>query len=502
MRIPKVLVVTALLVFAAAHPGWANVIVDDALKSAARFEQAGEVFNAAEAYARVLRLEPGNQKAKKGLGRVADEAMSAKIAAARELEGSLRFADAAAELSRAVDLGDRLRTAGVATRGTADAAAALDGLVDRWVANLYNEAVEAQADEVLSAAVANLRQIESLRPGHEDVRTRLIEVWTAWGNRDLREGRLRAAAERFEEASRVPGHSGDWASRQAAAILSRLGSFALEKGACRNAVADLRAAASLAPDVVDADELRAAESCAVTCVSITAVAAPEIGLDASQVERIKADIRGQLVSEGSDFLRVLDRGGAARGACDDATGGADGAAVGAARRFRAAVAAESQAMIRSPATSVSREFRAKHVVDEETVAATVVVIPVYEEVFAGTMTGSVTITDQRTGRSGPATPVVVRSEATAQWVKSPTSSVSMEQVRPGQAPGNRPADPRLQRLSRIEDQRGEARTRLAASLAQVFADEVARVILSTVDAEPSVTDPSEIDLPSSPPTKG
>jgi hypothetical protein len=83
MRIPKILVVTVLLAFSAAHQGWANVLVDDALKSAARFEQTGEAINAAEAYARVLRLEPGNQKAKKGLGRVAEEAMSAKISAAR-----------------------------------------------------------------------------------------------------------------------------------------------------------------------------------------------------------------------------------------------------------------------------------------------------------------------------------------------------------------------------------------------------------------------------------
>jgi tetratricopeptide (TPR) repeat protein len=243
-----------------------------------------------------------------------------------------------------VDLGDRLRAAGIVTGGAADAAAALDGLVDRWVATLYNEAVEDQEDGVFSAAVANLRQIESLRPGRDDVRSRLIEVWTAWGNRDLREGRLRAAAERFGEASRIPGQPDDWAARQAATILSRLGFFALEKGACRNAVADLRAAASLAPDVVDADELRAAESCAVTCVSITAVAAPEIGLDAPQVERIKTEIRGKLVSEGSEFLRVLDRGGAARGACDDATGGVAGTGADAARRFRVAVAAESQAI--------------------------------------------------------------------------------------------------------------------------------------------------------------
>jgi tetratricopeptide (TPR) repeat protein len=490
-------VVTALVVFVAACPVWANVIIDDALKSAARLEQAGEYFNSAEAYARVLRLEPGNQKAKKGLGRVADHAVSAKIAAARELEGALRFADAAAELTKAVDLRDRIRAAGIATGGAVDGAAALDGLIDRWVKNLYDEAVEAQDEELFSAAVANLRQIESLRPGHEDVRARLLEVWTAWGERDLREGRLRAAAERFEEASLVPGHSGVRESRRAATILSRLGSFALEKGACRSAVADLRAAALLELDVVDGNELRAAESCAVTCVTITAVAEPEIGLDASQVDRMKADIRGQLANGGSEFLRVLDRGGAGRGACDDAV--ADGAAAGAARRFRVAVAAKSQAMIRSPATSVSREFRTNHVVEEETVAKTVVVIRVYEEVFAGTMTGSITITDQRTGRSSPAIPVVVRSEATAQWVKSPTSSIAMEQVRPGQGPGNPPADPRLQRLSRIEDQRRDARTRLGAALTQQFAEEVARVVVAAVDAEISVTDPSEIDLPSTEP---
>ncbi len=487
-------VVIALLISCGAHFVSANVLVDDALKSANRSEQAGDAFTAAETYLRVLRLAPGNQKAKKGLERVADAAISAKTAGAREFEAAMRFADAAAELGKAADLNNRIRAAGITTTETVDLTAALDQLVDRWVANLVVEATAAEKDELWSAAVANLRQIELLRPGRDDVRTRLRGVWTAWGDRDLKEGRLRSAAQRFKEAALVPGSDGSSEFSRAAKILAQLGGSALEKGACRSAVVDLREAARLAPDAVEAGALRRAESCAVTCVSIAAVAAPEAGLEASRAEQLKSDISGRVASGGSEFLRLLDRASAGRVACEEASApGADAVAVGAARRFRVAVAAKSQAMLRSPATSVSREFRTKHVVEEETVAESVVVIRVYEEVFKGTMTGSVTITDLRSGRTSPEIPILVSSEATAQWVKNPTTELSMVQVGKGQGAGGAASDPRLRSLSRIDDQREDARARLSVILTQDFAAEVARVVLSTIDGEIGVPDPAEVE---------
>jgi len=486
--------VIALLISCAAHLGWANILVDDALRSANRSEQAGDAFTAAETYLTVLRLAPGNQKATKGLGRVAEAAISAKTAVARELEGEMRFVDAVAELGKAADLQKRIRAAGITTAKTDEVAAALDQLVDRWVANLVVEANAAERDGLWSAAVANLRQIELLRPGRDDVRTRLRAVWNAWGERDLEEGRLRSAAQRFKEAGLVPGGDGGSEFNRAADILARLGGSALDKGACRSAVADLREAARLAPDAVEAGALRRAESCALTCVSIAAVAAPEAGLEASRAEQLKSDISGRVASGGSEFLRLLDRSSAGRTACEEvATPGADGVAVGEARRFRVAVAAKSQAMLRSPATSVSREFRTKHIVEEETVAETVVAIRVYEEVFKGTMSGSVTITDLRSGRTSPEIPILVSGEATAQWVKNPTAELSMVQMGKGQGTGGAASDPRLRSLSRIDDQREDARARLSVVLAESFAAEVARVVLSTIDGEIGVPDPTEVE---------
>jgi hypothetical protein len=56
-------------------------------------------------------------------------------------------------------------------------------------------------------------------------------------------------------------------------------------------------------------------------------------------------------------------------------------------------------------------------------------------------------------------------------------------------------DPTLQRGARAEDQRREARSRVVASLVRDFAAEAARILLSTVDAEAAIADPTEIEIP-------
>ena len=421
---------------------------------------------------------------------------AAKAAGWRRYEASLRFTDAQVELAAAAQLQTRARAAGISLGDEFDAEAAYEGLIDRWVEHLYGEAIDAQEDETWSAAVAHLRKIEDLRPAYRDVRGRLAEVWTAWGRQELDLRMYRSAADRFKEASRVAGNFGATASAEAAAIMAGLGAHSLEKGACRSAIRDFRAAMMMVPDAVPSGALERAESCALTCLSLAVGSDPEMGLEASKVERIGAEIRKLVADRGSRFLTMIRRGSTVPGPCDSfPSPGTSGAAEARTpRRIRATVELTSQTALRSPATSRNREFRSRQTIGDEVVGESVVVIRVYEEVFSGAMTGTITLTDQRSGRSSPPIPVRVQAEAVAQWVKDAGTLLAAGSSARSLGTGSRPGVPGLNQLVRIDSQRQEARSHLGDSLIQAFIAEAADTILEIVDAEPEISDPASIDL--------
>ncbi len=493
MKVP-VIVLFVLALSTAAPVAGASPLTGDDLRIAVRFEEQGRHLEAAEAYAKMLRLEPGNQKAKKGLARVGDRAVDERVATAADLEESGRFADAGDELGRAQAMVDRMAAAGIATAAGEQVAVTLGALTTRWVASLEIEAVRALEDGLWSVAIGHLRQIESLRPDSGDVRRRLTEAWAAWGRQDLHEGRYRAAAERFMEAARVPGAKADVASRQAAAIMARLGEDAVGRGACRRAVADLRVATQLELDAVDAGLLARAEACAVTCLVVAVISEIEVGLEADRVERFRTDIRGRLAAEGTEFLRIDERSSAPREPCglDLSSTSTSGST---ARWFRAAVAITSQSVLREPATSRTREFRSRRAIDKHTVVENTVVVRQYEEVFSGSMTGSVTLTDRRTGSVSPAIPIRVTAEETAVWIKELPTSVVGGPVPLGITSAGTALNPELQRLARIDEQRRDARARLGERLLDEFAAEAARIAREMVDSEPDVAPPAVIHLP-------
>jgi len=482
-----------VLVMVAVPDIWSGGLVDEDLKSAVKLEEKGEYSRAAESYARVLRLEPGNKKAKTGLGRVAGGAITEKLSLARKYEDSLRFTDAHAELIVAVAIQDRARSAGVDLTSDTDAAEAMERMIDRWVDTLYDEAIRAQTDELWSAAVAHLRRIEALRPAHLDVRPRLAEVWTSWGFRELELRMYRSAAGRFIEASMVPGFAGGPAARNAAEMLARIGDHALERGACRSAVRDLRSAVELAGDIVQPDALVTAEACSLTCLTLAVAADRDLEMETTRVEQIGAEIRRLLVNRGSSFLVVTRQGSPQTSPCDSrsSNGTSDAAVPAAPRRIRSTVEVTSKVILRSPATSRNSEYRSSQMIGGQIVGESVTVVRVYDEVFVGAMTGTITLADQRTGRTSQAIPVRIEGQTTAQWVKNPATAVSI-----GTADRSTRIDggPGLSRLANIDGQRFEARTRLKDALAQDFVVEVARIILETVDAEPGISDPLSLEL--------
>lgn len=457
----------------------------------AQLERQGQYFRAAQTYVVVLRAEPGHRRSRSGLTRVIDQAVAEKLSSADTLEADLRPDEAIAEVDAARRLLQRSASVGVESGQSSAVEARRLQLVDRRVQALLMETERAREDGLWSAALANLQRIETLSPGSGDTQEKMREVWVAWADTNVGEGRLRAAAERLEEAARIPGERSGVASARAAAIRSRLGLSELRRGACRTAVADLRAAEGFAPGSIDPGALEQAVACAVTCVQLGVNAEPHSGLGQDQHDLLGAEVRRQVASAASEFLLLRESGAGLPRGCDRRlVPGIDGQPMSVGP-YSASVRLTALNTIRQPASSSTRQARSHH----GTRGETVVTFQEYAEVLSGSMSGWVTVTDERSGGASVPLPLPVRvsGEAQSRWRGNSVSATTHQAGAAGQwSSTGVVVGGRGQGRAQADEARSQARAQLTERLVQSFAAEVARVLLSVVDAEPAVPDPTEL----------
>ena len=290
--------------------------VRDEFRRGSQLEKQGQYFRAAETYLLVLRMESGHRKARARLTRIIDQAIAEKLTRVTDLEAELRLDEAITEIDAARRLLERSAARNIEGGQPSVVESRRLQLVDRRVQALLMETERAREDGLWSAALANLQRIETLSPGSGDTQEKMREVWVAWADTNVREGRLRAAAERLEEAARIPGERSGVASARAAAIRSRLGLSELRRGACRTAVADLRAAEGFAPGSIDPGALEQAVACAATCVQLGVTVEPHSGLGEDQHDLLSAEVRRQVASAATEFLILGDSGAGRPPGCD------------------------------------------------------------------------------------------------------------------------------------------------------------------------------------------
>ena len=469
--------------------GEANQVRDN-LRRGAQLEQQGQFFRAATTYLVVLRLEPGNGNGRAALTRTIDQATAEKLAAAAALEAELRIDEAIAEIEAAGRLVERAAFFNIEGGQTSVVESRRLDLVNRRVQALLLDAELAREEGLWSAALAILQQVETLSPGFGETREMMRDVWLAWADTNEREGRLRAAAERLGEAARIPGERSGVASARAAAIHSGLGLSDLRNGACRSAVAELRAAARLAPGSTDPAALEQADACARTCAQLRVTADPESGLGENQLGLLNAEVRRQVASGASEFLLLRDSGGRSSLNCDRRlVPGIDGQPMNVGP-YSTSVRITALSVIRQPASSSTGQARSHHGAQVETV----VTYQQYVEVLSGTLSGWVTVTDHRSGGASIQLPVTVTDEALSRWRDNTVSSSATRTgptgrsststgVMVGGSGGGR---------AEADEARRQARAHLNERLVHSFAAEAARLMLSVVDAEPAAPDPTEL----------
>jgi len=462
----------------------------DTFRRGQQLETQGQYFRAADTYLLVLRLEPGHRNARTALSRVIDQAIAEKLSSAAALETDLKLDEAIAEIEAARRLLGRSALFNIEGGQSSAVESRRLQLVDRRVQALLTEAERAREAGLWSAALAQLQHVETLSPGYGETREKMREVWLAWADTNEREGRLRAAAQRLEEAARIPGQRSGVASARAAAIRSGLGLTDLQSGACRAAVAELRAAERLAPGSTDPIALEQADACARTCVQLRITADPESGLGENQLGLLNAEVRRQIASGASEFLILRDSGRRSPLNCDRRlVPGIDGQPMSVGP-YSTSVRITALSVIRQPASSSTGQARSHHGAQVETA----VTFQQYVEVLSGNLSGWVTVTDQRSGGASFQLPVRVTDEALSRWRGNTVSSSATRTGPTGQSStstgvmiggtggGKAQAD----------EARRQARAHLNERLVHNFAAEAARLMLSVVDAEPAVPDPTEL----------
>jgi len=151
----------------------------------------------------------------------------------------------------------------------------------------------------------------------------------------------------------------------------------------------------------------------------------------------------------------------------------------------------SISIVRQPARSTTRQSRSLHGVHAETV----VNYQEYTEAVSGSLSGWVTVIDHQSRGASVPRPVRVTDQTLSRW-QGNIISTSTGQLGPAGRPGPISTGVVIggsrQGQVAADEARNQARAQLSERLVQSFATEAALQLLSVVDGEPTVPDPTEL----------
>jgi len=280
-------------------------------------EKADRVFRAAQSYARALDADPQYKDARKALSRIADEAIAKKLGDVKRLEELLETRNALVELQKIGSLQSTLAKHGIEIEQPVDVKAQEDGITLRAAQRTYESALAAKGEGRWGAAIAQFQEIESLRPGYLDTRDKLAETYMAWGLEDLEQRRYRAAADRFAQGAGIPGGERTGTRKKAVAVLTALARYGLEKGACRRGFLDYKEAVRLVPESVPSEEMKKAECCATTSLSIRVVTEAHVSLDPFTARDLSKALRDQIEGRVSEYVGLKGPGERSKGTAEE-----------------------------------------------------------------------------------------------------------------------------------------------------------------------------------------
>jgi hypothetical protein len=454
-------------------------------------EKAGWLFRAAQAYARALDADPQFKNARKALIRIADEAIAKKLRDVKRFEELLETKNALAELQKIGSLQSALVKHGIGIEEPVDVKSYEDGITLRAAQRIYESASTAKGEGRWGAAIAQFQEIESLRPGYLDTRDKLAETCGTWGLEDLEQRRYRAASERFAQGAGVPGGDQAALGRRAAKILVALARYGMERGACRRALLDYKAAARLAPESVPPEELQKAECCSVTHLSVSVVTDSQLTLDPLSLGDLSKALRDEMDRTVSEYARVRGPGASSNIAagsslsppCPKEKSGSRGP-------YRASVEVTALTTLRMAPTASSERIRTTGQFGSETLVS----YKEYSEPFNGVISGWVKVVDVGKDATVLAVPVRATATETGQWMGNAVTIMSRSDPWTMERTGGVVVTPGMLKRTDVDEQRRAARKRLVENLIRKFVEEASRMMLEVVDTELPLPEPETLEI--------
>lgn len=454
-------------------------------------EKAGRLFRAAQFYARALDADPQFTNARKALNRIADEAIAKKLGDVKRFEDDLETKNALAELQKVGSLQSALAKHGIETEEPVDVKSYEDGITLRAAQRIYESALTAKGEGRWGAAIAQFQEIECLRPGYLDTRDKLAETYRAWGLEDLEQRRYRTASERFAQGAGVSGGDQAALGRRAAKILVALARYGMERGACRRALMDYKAAAVLLPSSVPDEELQKAECCAMTSLSVSVVTDPQLTLDPVTLGDLSKALRDQMDQRVSEYVRIRASGGSPNIAAGNSLSPPCPKEKSSSRGpYRASVEVTALTTLRMAPTASSERIRTTGQLGSETVVS----YKDYSEPFNGVISGWVKVVDVGKDATVLAAPVRATATETGQWMGNAVTVMSREDPWTRERTGGVVVTPGMLKRKDVDEQRRVARKRLVENLIRKFVEEASRMMLDVVDTELPLPQPERLEI--------
>ncbi len=263
----------------------------------------GRFIEAADVWLEALREDPEAPKPRQALREHALDAWNQRLDIAREYEASRRYADSVAAYEALLDYAKALDEVGLLAFSTADAIAELDAVTLAWAMDERAKGTVAYEAGDYATAVKHYDAARALRTDLIGLDAEQGDAYADWARQDLEQHRYHDAAEHYHRAfalTRDPTH-GAWA----AAVEAALGRYALERGACRTAVAHFERAGDI-PDL-DADRVRALDCSRLGLLFEPVEEAITYQGRALSVGTMLLDrIQREIDAGGSRFIRILN----------------------------------------------------------------------------------------------------------------------------------------------------------------------------------------------------
>ncbi len=275
-----------------------------ALREAHRHEQDGDYYRSSQVWMHLLEEDLDNSAARRHLRKSAPQAYKNLIDIAQEQEAAGKYEDALKTYRIAREFEAQLQDLAALSFPIEDLTLATQQVEDTLAATRYSEGNKAFTEEKYVEAISAWTAARSVRPNYLDTTTRMADAYVRLARFDLATKHYLEAASHYDASIDLIA---DPKIKSDASILhAAWGSWALQQGHCRFAYGELTKATVLDPTLTLKPELDAAERCSRVQVVVEPFEDQSGSVLRPIAPQLVSLLEAKLLGDGSPHLALID----------------------------------------------------------------------------------------------------------------------------------------------------------------------------------------------------